>query len=632
MSVTLKSNTGNGEFVNGEFISFSYSEEVSSLDPSALTGGTGDVSFSAEAITDVIKDGINSHSLLLLNNDIVLSVEDLGDVAFSVKTVNTNDYTVSASGPTTQSKINVSKTALHFTGTLRGAIDYYCSLVGVTPGYDGSLAADLAAVNVAFIGWQDSVWNKLKELLSVHRAYDATRITTTGSVRNDGYYPFEMYVESATNTIRFREAANQTIFLAETLTSKSFSVDSFDGSQSVEVFGYNTTTVAPDLTLTNIYTEPVYDVKNYDKDADPATTFKSSVDMSGVTVNANETADRLFNIDTFITNLAQPKCVSSISRLPYRKAAGSVFRVEHTSTTSTFKIYTADVGYENTPATGETVTLSGVVTFGGTIPDGTYTVSNSSQSERWFEFVLATGWPSFNYLATAGIYESASAVGEYVIVGDGDIPIQPAEWVAQGGNVTVALTDIPGEIKVTITAPKTDALPSADDPNKYVNGPFQIGVEVAGDAKYPAFWILATGVAFAKDSVVFSTGIEPSYTSKDSSTAVDNIFITTTKLRNDVAMVAAQAACGPKVSMSASSTELLPFGTMLGMISQEAGNNYRIQSVSHDGYMSGIAATPYVTMMDFNAAHSGFTFTDFDNKNQTLRFNEFTIMPLIGAV
>lgn len=623
MTIGIKSNSGNGDIADSSIISFSFSEEVSSIGPSNITGGTGSVSISAVSIDDDITQYNNNNSIMLIGNDIVLSDSDMGDIAFSVKTVNVSNGVVSLSGPTTQTKMNVIKTALHHSGTLKTAIEYYCSLVDVTPSFDGTIGTHLAAVSVNLLGWEDSVWNKLKELIAVKKAYDATRVSTTPPVLNDGYYNFEMYIETATNTIHFREALSNEIVLDEVLSDKSFSVDSFDASRSVETTGYITSKKS-DFIL------PIYETK---QDNNNNTDVRSSVDFSGTTFNANETAERFFDMDTHITDLVQPRCVSTISRIPYRKAMGNVNLIEYTPTgggLGVLKFYTQSYSYQNTPSIGElsSTTMSSGPLAGTTV---NFVVYLSDQTARYYGTAGYPGGTSPFSSSIVGTYESLNATGEYVIVGDGDVPIDPDQWVDQGGSLIVSKTDIPGQIKITITAPVTDNLPSADDPNTYVNGPFQVGVEVADGADYPACWLLATGVSFEKKTVEFLTGADPVLTTKEASTTIQNIFINSDSELSDMGMMAAQEACGPKVSMNATTVDPSSFNSLVGSVAIENNNNYRITSVSHNGYSAGIEAEPMMTIAYFNEIMGTKSFDEFDTVVPELRFNEFTILPRVSA-
>ncbi len=224
-------------------------------------------------------------------------------------------------------------------------------------------------------------------------------------------------------------------------------------------------------------------------------------------------------------------------------------------------------------------------------------------------------------------------VGQYVIVGSDNLPIQPEQWLAQGGSVNVALTDNPYEIEITVVAPPAVTMPTAADPMEVTSAPYKIGVESSGDVDYPALYIVGTGVFFTKKEKVFSTGADNAFTSQDTAQSVDNIFITTTNDLNTRGIAAAQAACGPTVTLTNTVTDEVPFGSTPGSIISTANNKFRITSVSYAPASAGISAVPCATIADFNALWSGKTFANFTTvmSAKTIKFNEFTVVPLMGA-
>lgn len=660
MTVKLKQNNGNGSIIPNSIISFSYSEDATALDPSNITGGTSDVSVTAESNDEPIGNSISENSKLLINNDVVINSDTMGDISFSVKNVNVANGIVSFSGPTVQRNLNAIKSADPFSGTLSDAIDYYCSLVNVVAYYDGNLLSHLNNVNVNFLGWTANVWEKMKELIAFQKAYDPSRISSI----NDGYYSFEVYVSTATNSLTFREALSDEniIDLSNAKVDQSINIDSNSTAKSVSVTGYITSKLEdtePFLTTINNgrYISPIYDLSFYDENADPSVAFKSSIDTSGLTLSAGEKIERIYDMNIHLDSVATPRCVSTISRLPYRKARGNMVHYDYSpdfemqwdwtvwdyvltpQMHGTLRVYCNPVGYENAPGVGEYVFYDeSSLNLGGYYFLGGHVCTQSQQSEygeTWFE-MHGTTPGNFNYLSGSlygAEYETSYSIGEYVVVGDGDIPILPSEWEGLGGSVTVEKAEVEGQIKVTIKAPDANTLISADDPNTTVNGPFRIGVEIADGVEYPAFWILGTGIQFEPKTVKYITGIEEDYTSVDEATAVDSIFITDETKLNSVAMHAAQSAASPKITLTQSIDAATLNGSVIGKVIAEDGINYRIETASYSETGASVTGKPYTSFMDFNAGMIGVdaTFAYFDTYANSLKFNEFAITPRIGA-
>lgn len=291
MSTQLTNLDGNGTIVPGSLSAFSYSEDVSPLEPSSIDGGLQQVN-----ATIIGSSSANqSDSRLLINNDVMLTDTEFGSLQFRVKKVSKTADLISISGDTLASRLNVEKQAGPHGGAganLYTAIQYYCSLVQVSPVIDSGFAAELEAVDVNFIGWKGNVWEKLKELCA------AVSASTTDNVG------IEMYVED--DQLKFRKALQQTINLSAYNSDLSFEVDAFDAAKSIEIYNYNTSFGNDRV---------IYDQKNFDEDTPEAEKFQNSIDDS-LQVNAGEVVRKRFKINASLTSVNQPVPVSTIDRQP----------------------------------------------------------------------------------------------------------------------------------------------------------------------------------------------------------------------------------------------------------------------------------------------------------------------------
>jgi len=404
MSVSIVNNDGSGKLEKGTPISFSYSEDVTSLQPANLTGGSGQVSVSGPAIF-ADKDG-NTHpnSALLVNNEMTLTDSELGSVAFQVRQVSIGQHTASITGNTIMWRLNVTKTALPHGGsgaTLFTAINYYCGLVGITPTIDSALELELDAIPVNFIGWTGNLWEHLKMLCA------GVSISATDNIG------LEVFID--VDTLVFRKAKTQQLVFQKSAVNSSLEINSFDAAKSVEVFNYNT----------------YYGLNKIVKEQESGTTLFAANENVSITdsmqVEAGQTLTKRFKINASLENVKDPVVVAAITSLPY------------------------------------------------------------------------TG-----------------TQGEYVVVGSDDLPIEPSQWIGEGGSLKVTLTENPNEIEITIIAPASVTMPTAADPLEVTPAPYKIGIETSGEADYPALYIVGTGVFFDKTSKVFPTGASDSYTSQDS--------------------------------------------------------------------------------------------------------------------
>jgi hypothetical protein len=234
--------------------------------------------------------------------------------------------------------------------------------------------------------------------------------------------------------------------------------------------------------------------------------------------------------------------------------------------------------------------------------------------------------------------------GEYVIVGIDDLPIKPNQWTENGGSVTVELVDEngeplpPGEIDLVVKAPTLSGLPKAANPNEIAFAPYKIGIESSGEKQYPALWLTGTGVFYEKEQKLLLTGSSNEYTSRAEGPTVDNIFMTNSLNASSKGLAAAQANCGPKIRIDRQLSGGITFGN-IGSMFISGLNQYRIETVNFTDSSVTLTASASLTINQWNQIWTGLTFQDFDDTvldpnlfpDEALKFNEFTIIPRIGA-
>ncbi|MFY8212094.1 MAG: hypothetical protein ACOVLB_05450, partial [Candidatus Nanopelagicus sp.] len=316
------------------------------------------------------------------------------------------------------------------------------------------------------------------------------------------------------------------------------SVEIFDAAETINVYSYNTAAKVNDI---------LYDISYYDPNStNYAKRFLSSFSDS-LQVGAGETKKVLFTIDTSLTSIKQPDCVSTISPFPYDP--------------------------------------------------------------------------------------STSGNGQYVVVGTDDKPIQPSQWLDQGGSLTVRITENPNEIEVTVVAPPETALLKADG-SGLGYAPYRIAKETSGGGvDYPAIYIVGSGISYEKTKTTFYTGANPSVTSKTAAFEVDNIFITDNFTLANAGLAAAQASCGPLVTLNGSSASGFAFGSSIGSSFNLNSNRFRLDSVSFS--QNGITWTSQdcARFSDFNTKNTGKTFAQFDSMvTSSATFTDFSVIPLTTGV
>lgn len=528
MGFSLVNNGGSGSVKDDAIATYSYSEDVTSLEPSNISGGTSQVSVSALAVEENTVGNTHPNSNLLVNNKMTLTDDDHGSVEFQVKKLSTSSGVVSITGDTIMARLNTIVTAKPQGGlsgsTLMSAIEYYCWLVGVTPLIEEAFAAKLESVPVNFIGWTGNAWDHIKMLCAGISASTTANVGIEAYVSGDDLY--------------FREAKTSVVNYSDKVSQETIAVDSFEAAQTIEVFNYNTSYGVDRIIQEQDRTGQLF-----------AANAKVSITDS-MQVDAGQTITKRFSINASLESVKQPEPVSAIFPLPY-----------------------------------------------------------------------------------------SGSTGQYVVVGNDDIPIEPLEWVRLGGSLTVSLTENPNEIEITVVAPPSVQLPTAADPAEATNAPYKIGVETSGGEDYPALYIVGTGVFFNKTSRVFVTGASSDYTSKTSAMSIDNPFIINDFNQSTRGIAAAQVACGPNVTLSQSVVGVGAFGETPGKMQVVKNNKFRTTSVSYGPGTASLNAVACAQISDFNAIWTGKKFSDFTttvfdstiSPTQALKFNEFTVIPLLEA-
>jgi len=218
-------------------------------------------------------------------------------------------------------------------------------------------------------------------------------------------------------------------------------------------------------------------------------------------------------------------------------------------------------------------------------------------------------------VATISTVPYIGTTGEYVIVGKDGLPLQPSQWLSQGGSLSVDITENPNEIEITIVGANYPELE-----------PFRIGVESSGGQEYPALYITGTGVFFEKTEHKILTGAPES--SEVTASPIDNPFITDDNKLWTRGVAAAQAICGPSYKLSQQIPSGLQFGQPIGSLIEDYDAKFRVESVSYGQSGVSLTAKRHVTFADFNAAWTGETFDSFGTELGPVSFNEFSIIAM----
>ena len=143
---------------------------------------------------------------------------------------------------------------------------------------------------------------------------------------------------------------------------------------------------------------------------------------------------------------------------------------------------------------------------------------------------------------------------------------------------------------------------------------------------------------YEKEQKLLLTGSSNEYTSRAEGPTVDNIFMINSLNASSKGLAAAQANCGPKIRIDRQISEGISFGD-IGSMFISGLNQYRIETVNFTDSSVSLTASASLTINEWNQIWTGLTFQDFNDivldpalfPNEALKFNEFTIIPRIGA-
>lgn len=177
--------------------------------------------------------------------------------------------------------------------------------------------------------------------------------------------------------------------------------------------------------------------------------------------------------------------------------------------------------------------------------------------------------------------------GVYAVTGSDDKPITASQWAAQGGFLSVRITDDPSIIEITVRGASMEEL-----------APYRISMSSGSGNHYNALHITGTGVAWDRRSITLRTGVNPDSTSTEIGVTVENPYISTREQAYSLGMHTAKAYAGVDYTLS---------GTAYDLNRSGQGRNL-IQATIEDFNMAYLPGTPVEEFNDewVGEAVSGF--------------------------
>lgn len=236
--------------------SYSVTEDSTPLDPGSSTGGVGQINVTANEDRD---------SILLLG-EVILNDGARGKTTGTVRNVSGSNGGLTIVADSILGLLNSDHVVQPFVGTLSGAIQYYCDLVGIPN--DVTVEQSIANRPVVYPGWNGNVWVTIKQLLSVEEVEMAL-----------------VYNRVVVRPLRTINANT------DRTTTETWSANNQGASKYVEVYYYNHTY----KTQGEVYPLATEEATIYQVDAGETITFTQQLNASMVSLNQPTVVDFVNN-------------------------------------------------------------------------------------------------------------------------------------------------------------------------------------------------------------------------------------------------------------------------------------------------------------------------------------------------
>lgn len=187
----------------------------------------------------------------------------------------------------------------------------------------------------------------------------------------------------------------------------------------------------------------------------------------------------------------------------------------------------------------------------------------------------------------------AGPASVYSVAGNDGLPIPPAQWLADGGKLTVEIGEDGKSISVTVFG-------AVGDTAKYA--PYRIAMSAGPSDYYSSLRIIGTGLFYHQNSIVVPTGADEESTPRDVGVSVDNIFVKDINEAWNTALNVTGKWAAPLRTISIGKADINRPG--------ETQQSYDYATFADfDAYAT---TNGYSTFGAFDTAWAGETFGDFD--------------------
>lgn len=213
--------------------------------------------------------------------------------------------------------------------------------------------------------------------------------------------------------------------------------------------------------------------------------------------------------------------------------------------------------------------------------------------------------------------------GAYCVSGSDGLPVTAAQWVGQGGELRVKITEDPSVLRVTVVAPNVNTLKGVDGKDTFA--PYSIAATAVDDnTLYNSLHITGKGVRYTSEVLRLPTGAVSDVTIQEVGATVTNPFLSTRDMVYRSGLRAAQTYAGPTYTFTGDTTDNANYLDLLGaVVDGGVGSNFRVTSVTVNPSGESLSGKMDTTIADFNSTWSGKTFADFNSAWGAITFAQF---------
>lgn len=219
--------------------------------------------------------------------------------------------------------------------------------------------------------------------------------------------------------------------------------------------------------------------------------------------------------------------------------------------------------------------------------------------------------------------ETRTDIGAYCVAGSDGLPVTAAQWVGQGGSVSVYVKNDPSIITVRVVAPDAQSMKGVSGEDVF--SPYSIAATAVDEnTLYNSLHITGKGVIYTKETLRLPTGAVSEVTVEESGATVSNPFLSSTALVYEAGLRAAQAYAGPNYTVNGTTATDVDYNDLLGsVIDIDQGAKFRVENVTVSPQGESFSGRMDTTMADFNTQWAGKTFADFNALWAAYTFAEF---------